>query len=316
VDFTQSHSAPEWQYRKAGKREKKGVLINLSPSGRVEIREGLAKRKVDQATAREIADSPVIAAKQKAEYGRPLCQYIAHHKTAVLAELLLAQPRKAQEAMVARMLAGLRLHPAFPALAKAAEPQSAYRVLEAVAGQFADKLGFEGEEGCSVWTRFQPFRQNDVAFYDAVKALSDDDLNRLQTLLTVLSFGQENCDSPDTGESLFNRVAVDLAIDMRKHWRPDEAFLTKRSRAQLVVNARESGFADGNGSFAVYKKSELVTGLARFFQSARAAAEPTEAQSKGREWLPGCMLFPAAGPGVSSGDEDEADEEESGAEAD
>jgi ParB family chromosome partitioning protein len=214
------------------------------------------------------------------------------------------------------MLAGLRLHPAFAALAKAAEPQSAYRVLEAVAGQFAEKLGFEGEEGCTVWTRFQPFSQNDAAFYDAVKGLSDDDLTRLQTLLTVLSFGQENCDRLDTGDSLFNRVAVDHAIDMRTHWRPDEAFLAKRSRKQLVAIARECGFADGNGSFAVYKKSELVTGLSRFFQSARAAAEPTEAQSKGREWLPGCMLFPAEGLGVSPEGEDEADEDEGGAEAD
>lgn len=316
VDFTQSHSVPEWQYRKAGKREKKGVLINLSPSGRVEIREGIARRKVDQATAREIADSPVIAAKPKAEYARPLCEYIAHHKTAAVAELLLANPRKAQETMVARMLAGLKPHPAFAALAKAPEPQSAYPVLEAVAGQFADKLGLESEEGETVWTRFQPFRRGDVAFYDAVKGLSDDDLNRLQTLLTVLSFGQENCEALDTKGSLFNRVAGDLAIDMRKHWRPDEAFFAKRSRKQLVAIARECGFADGNGSFAVYKKSELVTGLSRFFQSARAAAEPTEAQSKGREWLPSCMLFPAAGPGVSSGpEEDETDEDESGAEA-
>jgi ParB family chromosome partitioning protein len=314
VDLTQTHSAPDWQYRKAGKREKKGVLINLSPGGRVEIREGLARRKVDQATAREIADSPVIAAKRKAEYGRALCQYIAHHKTAALAELLLAHPRKAQETMVARVLAGLRLHPAFAALAKAAEPQSAYRVLEAVAGQFAEKLGLEGEDGCSVWTRFQPFRRGDVAFYDSVKILSDEDLNRLQTLLTALSFGQENCDALDTGESLFNRVAVDLAIDMRRHWCPDEAYFAKRSRAQLVAIARECGFANGNGSFAVYKKSELVTGFSRFFQNARAAAEPTGPQSKAREWLPGCMLFPAAG--VSPADEDEAEEDESGAETD
>jgi hypothetical protein len=180
-----------------------------------------------------------------------------------------------------------------------------------VAGQFAEKIGLEGEEGCPVWARFQPFRQGDTAFYDAVKALSDDDLAGLQTLLTVLSFGQENGDRLDTKDSLFNRVAGDLAVDMRKHWRPDEAFLAKRSRVQLVAIARECGFAEGNGSFAVYKKSELVTGLARFFQSARAAAEPTEAQSKAREWLPGCMLFPAVDPGAASDpSEDEADEED------
>jgi ParB family chromosome partitioning protein len=298
VDLTESHSIPDWQYRKAGKREKKGVLINLSPTGRVEIREGLAKRKVDQATAREIADSPVVAAKPKAEYGRPLCEYIAHHKTAVVAELLFANPRKAQETMVTTMLASFRVHPAFPALAK----------FESAAALFADKLGLAGEEGESVWTRFQPFRRDDTAFYDAVKGLSDDDLTGLQTLLTVLSFGQENCDRLDTGDSLFNRVAGDLAVDMRSHWRPDEAFLAKRSRTQLVAVARESGFADGNGSFATYKKLELVTSLGRFFQSAGAASEPTEVQAKAREWLPGCMLFPAVDPGAASApDEDEAD---------
>ena len=210
---------------------------------------------------------------------------------------------------MARMLASLRLHPAFAALAKAAEPQAAYRVLEAVAGQFSDKLGCEGEDGASVWTRLQPFRRDDAAFYDAVKALSDDDLTRLQTLLTALSFGQEQCDRLDTGDTLFNRVARDLALDMRGHWRPDEAFLGKRNREQLIVIARERGFLAGHGSFATYKKSELVTSLARFFQSARAAPEPTEAQRKARDWLPGCMSFPAIDPGVSIKGEDEADED-------
>ncbi len=33
----------EWQYRKARKNQKGGVLINLAPSGRVEIREGLVR---------------------------------------------------------------------------------------------------------------------------------------------------------------------------------------------------------------------------------------------------------------------------------
>lgn len=307
VDLTESYSAPDWQYRKAGKREKKGVLINLSPSGRVEIREGLARRKVDRATARDCAESSAIAAKPKAEYGKPLCEYIAHHKTAALAELFLAHPRKAQEMMVARMLASLRLHPAFAALAEIAEPQSAYRVLEAVAAQYADKLGLESEDGATVWTRLQPFRRDDTAFYEAVKSLSDDDLSRLQTLLGVLTFGQERCDRLDTGDTLFNRVARDLEIDMRSHWRPDEAFLGKRSRAQLGAIARECGFADGAGSVATYKKSELVTCLARFFQAASAAAEPTDAQRRAQDWLPGCMAFPATGPDATCVDEKEAE---------
>jgi len=36
-----------------------------------------------------------------------------------------------------------------------------------------------------------------------------------------------------------------------------------------------------------------VNALARFFQNAKAAAEPTPQQVKAREWLPDSMLFPA-----------------------
>jgi hypothetical protein len=36
---------------------------------------------------------------------------------------------------------------------------------------------------------------------------------------------QGNCDRLDTSDSLFNRVARDLNVDMKNHWRPDAAFL-------------------------------------------------------------------------------------------
>jgi hypothetical protein len=60
--------------------------------------------------------------------------------------------------------------------------------------------------------------------------LSDHDLILLQTLLTVLSFGQVDCERLDTSDSLCNRVARDLSIDMRNHWRPDSSFFAKPNR--------------------------------------------------------------------------------------
>jgi hypothetical protein len=42
IDVTQSHRIPDWQREQAKEGEQGGVLINLSPSGRVQIREGLA----------------------------------------------------------------------------------------------------------------------------------------------------------------------------------------------------------------------------------------------------------------------------------
>jgi ParB family transcriptional regulator, chromosome partitioning protein len=213
VDLTQGWHSPEWQYRKARKNQKGGVLINLAPSGRVEIREGLVRPKIEKETAKATAENPVAPAKVKAAYPKSLCAYIAHHKAASLAEILLSSPRAAQEVMIVRTLKEFRPHESIKALAKEADPQSAYRVLETQARQFAGRLGFVIEEGESVWDSFPPAFTDELALYEAVRGFSDHDLAELQTLLTALSFGQETCDRLDTGDSLFNRVARDLSVE-------------------------------------------------------------------------------------------------------
>ena len=293
VDITGDYRVPEWKYRKARKNQKSGVLINLSPSGAVEIREGLVRPKIEKETAEAIAENPIAPVKVKAAYSAPLCRYIAHHKTAAVAEILLGSQRTAQEVLIVRTLKAFRLHEAFPALGKEAEAQGAYRVLEEQARCFAGKLGFEIEPGESVWGSFPPPFTDELALYEAVRGLSDHDLAGLQTLLAALSFGQGPLDKLDTSDSLFNRVARDLNVDMKNHWRPDAAFFGKRNREQLVGIAKECGYADGNGSLGSYKKSELMSSLVRHFMNAHGTDEPTEAQRKAREWLPEAMLFPA-----------------------
>jgi hypothetical protein len=151
VKVTEDYRLSDWQYRKAKKKEKGGVLINRSPSGAVEIREGLVKHEIEPETAEAIAE----------------------------------------------------------------------------------------------------------------RGLLDHDLAGLQTLLAALSFGQGNCERLDTNDGLFNRVAQDLGVDIKNHWRPDTAFFGKRNREQLIGIAKECGYADGNGSFGAYKKSELTSSLVR-----------------------------------------------------
>ena len=300
VDVTDEYNVPDWRYRKAKKKEPKGVLINMAPSGRVEVREGLAKTQIEKETEAALTENPAAPPKAKAAYSATLCRYIAHHKTLAVAEILLSSPRAAQEVMIVATLREFRLHDAVRTLAKESEPQSAYRVLEAQATQFAAKLGFAIEEGESVWDSFPPPFCGSLALYEAVRGLSDQDLTGLQTLLAALSFGQENCDRLDAQDSLFNRVARDLSVDMRRHWRPDAAFLAKRNREQLCVIAKECGYADAASQLGTYKKADLVNALVRYFQSAKAEAEPTEQQRKGRDWLPEAMLFPAVDPNMSS----------------
>jgi ParB family transcriptional regulator, chromosome partitioning protein len=293
VELTEAYQIPEWKYRKARKNQKSGVLINLAPSGRVEVREGLVRPKISKETAKALAENPVAPVKAKAAYSKSLCGYIAHHKAAALAEILLASPRAAQEVMIVRALTAFRLHEGFKALAKEADPQSAYRVLETQARAFAGKLGFALSEGESVWDFFPPRFSPELPLYEAVRGLSDHDLAGLQMLLGALSLGQENCERLDTSDSLFNRVARDLSLDMRNHWQPDASFFSKRTRDQLVSVAIECGYAEGKGQVSSYKKTDLVNCLIRHFQSAKAAAEPTPAQQKARDWLPEAMLFPA-----------------------
>jgi ParB family chromosome partitioning protein len=307
VAVTEDYRLSDWQYSKAKKKQKGGVLINLSPSGAVEIREGLVSPKIEKKTAEAIAENPIAPVKVKAAYSAPLCRYIAHQKTAAVAEILLANPRTAQEVLIVRTLNGLLLHEAFPALGKEAETQGAYRVLEEQARGFAGKLGFASEHGESVWTSFPPQFTEELPLYEAVRGLSDHDLAGLQTLLAALSFGQGNCDRLDTSDSLFNRVARDLSVDMKNHWRPDAAFFGKRNREQLIGIAKECGYADGNGSLGSYKKAELTSSLVRHFVNAHGTAEPTEAQRKARDWLPEAMLFPAVDPGAPAEVEIEPD---------
>ena len=187
------------------------------------------------------------------------------------------------------------------------EPQSAYTVLEGQVRQFAAKLGFAVEAEEPVWTQFPPEDSDDLALYEAVRGLSDHDLDQLDTLLSALVFGQEVCQRLDTGDSLFNRVARDLCVDMRYHWHPDRSFLERRTRDQLAAIAVDCGYAENTGRVATYKKSELVDSLLWFFDSVRAAAEMTPAQRKAREWLPDAMRFPAVSPDAVAEAEEEPD---------
>jgi ParB family chromosome partitioning protein len=192
-------------------------------------------------------------------------------------------------------------------LAKESEAQSAYAVLEGLARQFATKLGCAIEEGEPAWKQLRSPDADDLTVYEAVRGLSDHDLEQLEALLIVLTFGQGDCQRLDARDSLFNRVARDLAVDMRNHWTPDRSFLERRTRDQLVGIATDCGYAEGTGQVSSYKKADLVNCLIRHFQTARTAAAPTPAQQKARDWLPEAMLFPAVDADAPAETEDEAD---------
>ena len=123
--------------------------------------------------------------------------------------------------------------------------------------------------------------------------MSDADLDVLLTLLTALRFGQDDCDRLDSGETLFNHVALDLGIQMREHWAPDREFLSRRTLSQLSEITDEIG-----SGIRATKKGDLVDALSGYFAKAKNSKKQTELQQRACEWLPEAMQFPAIDPDV------------------
>lgn len=309
VEVTEDRNLRDWQYEEAPEGEPGGVLINVTPRGIVEIREGLVRPVLDEDTAEALAENPIAPPKVKPFYTAPLRRIIGHCKSAAVGELLLASPRKAAEVAAVLLLANLKPHEAYGAVSRQAERQTPFAVLDRQARMMALKLGFApGDEECG-WDALVPCGPvNRAALYEVVKTLSDHDLDALHTLIVALTFGQSDCEKLDTQGSFFNRVAQDLGADMHNHWKPDRAFLSRRNREQLVEIAKANGTAGGRGSLGSYKKAELVDAILFHDSNARVASSPTPEQRKALEWLPEAMLFPAIDPDAREGS-DETDED-------
>ena len=294
VDTTEHFTTPSWQYDKADDEEESGVLINLSPTGAVEVVEGLIKRLSSSKMDAIGADNP-IAPKIRPAYSTPLRRYTAHHKTLAVQAALLGNRRKAKEVAVIMMMGGtdswdrpveLTPHASLAMGAETPEVPAGFAALEAQGRSLTAQMT-QSEEASdqAVCERFfhQHLRQP-LPLYEAISQLSDEALDTLHLLLPVLCFGQGNCDELDTGESLFNRVAQELEVDMRQWWRPDAAYLNRRTKAQLLEIAKDSGATDTLGSLAKHTKADLVNALCQYFAGETETA---------RNWLPGVMQFPA-----------------------
>ena len=137
VEVTEDYRIPGWQYRDAGAGETGGVLINLSPSGEVEVREGLVKRELDARAGGSETAAP--AQKARPAYSTPLCRSLAHHKSLAVQALLLADRRKAKEVAAALLLGAsdayepplrLKPHDSIRTFAHADSPPAHYAAAE------------------------------------------------------------------------------------------------------------------------------------------------------------------------------------------
>ena len=307
VEVFELYSMPWWQYRDAADGEPSGTVINLHPSGSVEVRTVLVRHEVPPQVGRETHETPISsrAERARAEFSVPLLQYVAHHKSGALQAALLRNPRKAKEVAVLLLLsqgsggAGVVLtpHASLQALAERHGPSQSYREIEAEAARLADRLGLSnGSDGSNRGDGIGRLLTHGGSedLFEAVRKLSDAELDRLLILLPLLCLGQQG-DRLDSGPSLFNLLGADLDIHMRDWWTPDFTFLNSLRREQLLVVAEECGAALRFSGFRNWSKTELVQALARFFSSTSSPdAAEDEATKQAQIWQPGIFKFPAA----------------------
>lgn len=277
-----------WEYRRASEGTLGGVIVVLKPSGEVEIHEGFLKSKADAATAK------ILRHRSKESYPTPLRRYMAMHKSVAVQAALLKSARKTKELIVAGKLSRLDPHSALSYFGK--EERSNPPALQFINSQVQEILSFFGEsqENASWKDLARLFSGRIEVAYSLVQNLSDEQLERVMQIIEALEFGQEFCDRLDTREtSIFNSIAVDLRVDMRDYWRPDEGFLKRRNKAQLQKIIMEAGYSFHFANVAEYKKAILVSKLAGMF----AKSLHNESSSC---WLPEAMAFPAVNPDAIS----------------
>ena len=303
VEILNLYTVPWWHYRAAEGEESGGVVINLHPSGSVEMRDGLVRHEVKETVVEATRQTPLgpRPAPKRPEFSAELVRHVACQKSAAMQAALLANPRKAKEVAVLVLLRGFRacigarltLHPCHEVPADD-RTQRSYQAIEQTAAQLADRLGLAPVEGVGDQIDRLIPSCGAVPVYEALGGLSDEELDRLAVVLPILCFGEEYLTDLDTGESLFNRIAADLGIAMRAWWTPDAAFLSGLTREQVLAIAAECGAAGHLKGMHGWTKKQLVEELARYFAE-RSDPEKIGSEDDGiaREWLPGMLRFPA-----------------------
>jgi len=163
------------------------------------------------------------------------------------------------------------------------------------------------QTGLSVTTIRRRLALNDPCA-EAKVALAEGDLSLSQAEALTLGSHEAQSNLLDVIRRGHETVGAD---DMRRHWRPDRAFLERRNKDQLLTIAEDCGCATryGIGLLRSYKKSELVGCLLRHFDLAQTNGEDGEEWQKARDWLPEAMQFPSINPDAEAGDDDtDADE--------
>lgn len=304
VEILESYNFPNWNYREPKEDETGGAIIHVHSSGTVEVYKNIINRELDE-KAVELTER-----KPKASYSKPLCEYIAMHKSMAVQASLLENPRIAKELAIVQMLSGhngltLQLHKCHRYFVDEKIRPKTFENIESYLKPLFFALGKKDnafEKMINAYS-ISGCQTSSINWYEALKSFTDDELDKLHLLLTTLCFGQLTNDRLDTEQdSLFNRIAKDLNLDMHSYWMPDEPFLKRRNVSQLKEIIKESDLSFLMGSGNGFKKGELVKSLAKHFKHIRSKEQPADDEEKAYDWMPEVFQFPAIDLDVNTDD--------------
>jgi ParB family transcriptional regulator, chromosome partitioning protein len=138
----------------------------------------------------------------------------------------------------------------------------------------------------------------DLDAYQRLGKVPESRLDKLIDLLTV------ECLTTllQRGTELVQRLAAELKVDIRSHWRPDETWLAgyqKLQLAQLLHELHGSKYQPMNGG---RKKSELVQTLAKLFSDAAdGKLEDKQLTERVNQWVPANLRTPEESPASAVG---------------
>ncbi len=305
VEVSHLYSVPWWRYRDAEVNEAAGVVINLHPSGAVELRENLVRHEVQPQvveTVERTTIEPKTVALDRPEFASPLIRYVAFQKSAAVQAALLRNPRKAKEVAALLMLLGhrvdfgirLSIHSCHLAPESERVSQRSFREIDAIAEYLAGCLGLaagDGDPPIEGGLKMLTSGRGPQTLYEAMGQLADEDLESLMILLPIVCFGQSDCERFDTGDGIFNKIAQSIGVSLREWWTPDEPFLSALRHEQVLAVAEESGATEKLQGLAKSTKKNAVDLLSRYFATAQTVSDGENDTAKG--WLPGFFGFPA-----------------------
>lgn len=298
VEIITEHTVSWWQYRQPKKKEPAGVVIHFAPTGRVEVRKSLVKQEVDQ---KATAGKKPKKAKARPAVSKATWRYSNAHKTLVLQMALMDDPRKAKEATAILLLQGgsgaaisLRPHEALRELAKQPSPFETYVLLDSCARKFLAKLGAHVDAGddTPAWARLRTAGAEWKDVIAGVRALTNAELDALITFIVIMCFGTGHMEAAEPEDTFFASTAGDLSVRMRDVWTPDALFLSGLRKEELAMIAKDCGALAKQPRLADSSKRDLVAGLVAYFKrTADPGGQLDDHETKGRSWLPPCMLL-------------------------